>query len=651
MKLKDNRLFLRLLTFFAIGVTINILLVGYISILAAYLETYKIRGLGIILDSISQNPLGTLKNTILGTGNTTVMQTANDIYLDIKLQGIAWIVYTFYSYKIIFKKSKRINTIDASDLGHFGKSKLAKPKEIKERFLSTNKGMIVGTHENKICVQEINPDNNQMTLVYGGSGSGKTSGYSIPNVLHISKTLGESFIITDPKADIYNATVRHLQSLGYRVYRINLLDFLKSDRYNPIDYVTTGTEALTLAETLIKNTGRSSSDPFWENAEKSLFASLILYIKETRPKEEHHFGNVLNLALKIGHDQELAEQLFAKLPEDSVAKKLYQIFALAPSDTRNSILLGFAIRLRIWTEVEICKLTAKSDFHIRELGQRKTAVFIMTRDEESTFDVITAMFIDQAFQELTKEARTKGGHLNVPVRMVLDEVANIAPISDLERRVAVMRARGVRIHLIFQGIQQFKNRYGEGIAAEISDSCDNKIILQANDNSTAIPISEMLGNTTILTNSVSQNQNNHGTSIGESYSTQGMALMRPEDILQKDKRKLILIQPGKKSVILDKCFYFEQEEWKNLKEINWAKDDPDRQDEPLHVFRPNSILEPRPQNKVPEQTEQTIEREKPKSKQPKLEQPEEPKQLEQENPKKQTRKREKEPVQIDLFSR
>lgn len=247
--------------------------------------------------------------------------------------------------------------------------------------------------------------------------------------------------------------------------------------------------------------------------------------------------------------------------------------------------------MQLWAIKEIQQLTGSSDFTLKDLGKKKMALFILTRDEESTFDLITAIVVDQVFQELVKEARTRPNHrLDVPVRLILDEIANIAPINDLQKRVSVMRSRGVYINLIFQGMQQFKNRYGEGIVAEISDSCDNLIVLQANDSSTAVPVSKMLGSTTILTNSISQSQNDRGSSNGLNYSMTGMDLMRPEDVRNKDDRKLILIQKGQPPAFLDKFFFFEQKKWQNIKQTNWA-DEPNRKSQEIINIVPDPVID------------------------------------------------------------
>lgn len=591
MKLKDNRWIIRVGMFISLGFAFNLLILGYLILLVGYMKINKIEGLSILLETLTKTPLAPFKTLIWGTGGDEATQSAHTLYTNIKVQGGYWLVYTVFFSKMLFGKSKRFSKIDASKHGIHGKARWATNKEVKQRFQQSDKGIIVGGVNGKPCVQELTHQNNQMVIVYGGSGSGKSSGYSIPNILHISETMGDSFVVTDPKGDIYNATVPHLKALGYEVVRVNLLDFLKSDRYNPLHYVNSGTEAITLVNTIMKNTGEEKKSDFWEKAERSLYAALILYLKEARPIEEQHLSNVLKLGLQIGKDPEYLDSLFEGLPDDSEAKTFYRIFSLSEDKTRSGILVGFGVRLQLWAIKEIQQLTGSSDFTLKDLGKKKMALFILTRDEESTFDLITAIVVDQVFQELVKEARTRPNHrLDVPVRLILDEIANIAPINDLQKRVSVMRSRGVYINLIFQGMQQFKNRYGEGIVAEISDSCDNLIVLQANDSSTAVPVSKMLGSTTILTNSVSQSQNDRGSSNGLNYSMTGMDLMRPEDVRNKDDRKLILIQKGQPPAFLDKYFFFEQKKWENIKQTNWA-DEPNRKFQEVINIAPKPVIE------------------------------------------------------------
>src|SRR5690606_33656566 len=212
--------------------------------------------------------------------------------------------------------------------------------------------------------------------------------------------------------------------------------------------------------------------------------ALILYVKEVCPPEEQHLTSVLEVGLSIGDNPEAMDALFEKLPRQSAARMAYRIFDQSEDRTRSSILTGFGNRLRLWAEPEIQRLTAKTDIDLEQLGEpgRKIALYILTPSYDSTFDMIPAMVVDQAFQQLYRKAeRMPGNRLATPVRLFLDELANIAPISELRRKVATMRGYGISAFLIFQSKSQFENRYGKEVAAEIIDSCDTRLLLGTND--------------------------------------------------------------------------------------------------------------------------------------------------------------------------
>ena len=554
--------------FATVGSFINVTVVGGVSYVLALFPENGMKAPQVALELFKEQPYQTLK--LLFDPNHPV----NDFYTSPELQITFWLTFLFLAVKKP-KGNKNLTMEDASEYGSHGTSRWE--KDIKR--LRKKEGMIVGAEKRlfslKPLIQPVDGNNNHMTLVYGGAGSGKTAGFSIPNILHISETLGESFVITDPKGDIYKATRNHLVDNGYNVIIVNLVDMTRSAHYNPMDYITKESDSMSLATTIMKNTSGSDKpkDSMWEQAEHALLSSLIQYLKECRPKEEQHIKNVLHIGNSIRKDPKKLDQLFNDLPDESAAKHLYNIFANSEDKTRSGILIGFASRLRLWALNDVSQLTATSDFDVNDLGEKKTALFIITPDADSTFDMITAMLIDQVFQELIRQANEREEKkLKVPVRMILDEVANIAPISDLKRRVAVMRSRGVRISLLFQGVQQFKNAYGEGTAAEISDSCDNMIVMAANDSSTSVPISKKLGSKTIKISSESHSGNKSGSSSGINYSFTGRALKTPDEIETMPKEKCILFQKGHYPSYVNKYFYFKNKDWKDLEEYDWTLD-------------------------------------------------------------------------------
>lgn len=595
--------FKRILLLILLGVVLDLLLVGSIAHIIVFYQEYKVEAPQYLFQFLKDSPI----DAVISLFQTDSPQNSAAFYFMNKVtQALYWTVLLFFIIRSMFNRRREFSKEQAHKYGSHGTARWASDKEIKHLY--NDKGMIVGEYRKKALIQPVKDNNNHMTLVYGGSGSGKTAGYSIPNILHISKNLGESFVITDPKGDIYKATHNHLEQQGYDVITVNLIDMTRSQRYNPMDYIDKGNDSMSLATTIIKNTSGEGkpNDPMWQEAENALYSALFQYLKEERPADEHNFRNVLHLGNLIRKREKDIEKLFDDLPDNSTAKHLYNIFANAEDKVRSGVLIGFATRLKLWALEDVAQLTAKSDFNINQLGQKKTALFILTPDGESTFDMITAMLIDQIFQELIKQAGSnQSKRLNIPVRMILDEVANIAPISDLKKRVAVMRSRGVRITLMFQGIQQFKNRYGEGAAAEISDSCDNIIVMAANDSSSSIPISKKIGDTTLMISSQSQSTNDRGSSAGENYSFTGRALITPDELENMPLNKCILFQKGRYPAYINKYFYFKHD-W-DIKEHDWANDSI-RPYESLVLYTPPKA-QPKAKGLESEETEEPTEEE------------------------------------------
>jgi len=584
------------------GVIINLLSIGLIAYFLPFTKEYKLSGANEAINYVLLNPWEAISVLFKGS-ETAILSEVHNIYMNGTIQGIFWTIVAFFLLRSILKRRKKFDKEDAHEYGSHGSARWATNQEIKSRFHQTDQGMIVGAHKGKACIQPLDRSNNHMTVTYGGSGSGKTAGYIIPNIFHIAETLQESFVLTDPKGEIYNTTADYLRKQGYNIISINLLDLLYSHCYNPLDYIYSGLEAQALAKTIINNTSVGSKDrgDMWERAELSLLSAIIQYIKETRPKEEQHLTSVLEMGTSFGDNPKKIDEVFNELPKTSTARQLYRIFNLSEDRTRSGILIGFGVRLQLWAEPSIQKLTATSDFDLNDLGKKKTALYILTPDGESTFDMITALMIDQAFQELIKQAnKNENEQLGVPVRMLLDELANIAPINDLQRRITAVRSRGVRVSLILQGVRQFENRYGKGVADEILDSADNQLLLAANHEATSRYFANKLGQTTIMISSQSETETRKGGSSGKNYNFTGKPLMNFTEIENKPDDDLILIQKGNKApVYLKKYLYDKVNRW-DYQKIHWSKEQPKAKEMPP-VFRPENMQEPQELIQEPQQ--------------------------------------------------
>lgn len=519
------------------------------------------------------------------TKNVNAYEILHMIFSDLKIQGFFWLFYFCLMYLGLSNK-KSLEKRDASEYGSHGSQRWATDQEIKSALLKNKNGFIVGEFKKKLAVHSLDSNLNNNICAFGGSGSGKSAGFSIPNILYNAMEVGESMVITDPKGELYNTTVPTLRQNGYDILVFNLLNPKKSMRYNSLDFVDNIEDAMSLAEMIIANSGGMSKDPMWTNAEIAYFAALMMYLKETRPKEEQHVKSILQFGTRIGSDEELLDEIFFSLPEDSEALEMYHIFRNAKDKTRAGILIGFGVRLKLWVSRNIAELTSKSDFDINQLGQKKTALFILTPDSDTTYDLLPALLIDQMFNQLYKQAgRNDSLKLNVSVRCILDELANIARINGFERKVSTMRSRGISVVPIFQSITQFKNRYNDDKWSEILSSTDTIAFLGTNDKETAKYFSEKLGNTTLLINSMSEGYNR--TSM--SHNFMGRPLMTPDEIERMREDQIIIFQRGKNPMLIKKHMYYKQKKWAKLQKTNWNDDIKDREHSDLVVFKPFTI--------------------------------------------------------------
>lgn len=387
-----------------------------------------------------------------------------------------------------------------------------------------------------------------------------------------------------------------MRKKGYEVLVFNLLTgehnagMRKSLRYNPLDYVHTTEQAVQLANTIITNTeGENSggSDPFWEKAEKAYLSALILYVKERCPKEEQHLRSVYNLGVIAGGKKKVISTLFEELPLDSEARVLFEVFKSCKSDsTRTSIIMGLGARLQHWASMGVAQLTGASDFDLRDLGRKKVALFIMMPDYDTTYNLLPSLLISQAFQELYAQAGARDDLcLEVPVRFLIDEMANIAPINDLEQKITTMRSRGISLVCIFQDLDQLEQGYEKW--RTILASCDTICFLGSNEYKTNEYFSSKLGQTTFLISSKNMQENELGMKKeGQSVNFINRPLMTPDELQRLDRDKLVVFQAGRYPMLLDKLYYFKVPGWKDIPKVNWVDDLPEREDISLPMLDP-----------------------------------------------------------------
>ena len=435
---------------------------------------------------------------------------------------------------------------------------------------------------------------NKNVLVVGGSGSGKTRFFVKPNLMQMHS----SYLVSDPKGTLLlecgkllergspklgedGKPVRKNGKLVYEPYRIkvlNTINFKKSMKYNPFAYLRDEKDILKLVNTLIANTkgsGEKSGEDFWVKAERLLYCALIGYIHYEAPDAERNFTTLLEMinASEAREDDSefqspvdlMFERLEEKVPEHFAVKQ-YKKFLLSAGKTRSSILISCGARLAPFDIRELRELMESDELELDTLGDRKTALFIITSDTDPTFDFVTAMIVSQLFNLLcTKADDEYGGRLPVHVRCLLDEVANIT-IPNLERLISVLRSREISACLVVQAQSQLKAIYKEH-ADTIIGNCDTTLFLGGKEKTTLKEISEVLGKETIDSFNTSENRG-RDVSHGLNYQKLGKELMSQDEIAVMDGGKCILQLRGVRPFFSDKYDITKHPKYKYLSDYD-----------------------------------------------------------------------------------
>ena len=435
---------------------------------------------------------------------------------------------------------------------------------------------------------------NKNVLVVGGSGSGKTRFFVKPNLMQMHS----SYLVSDPKGTLLlecgkllergspklgedGKPVRKNGKLVYEPYRIkvlNTINFKKSMKYNPFAYLRDEKDILKLVNTLIANTkgsGEKSGEDFWVKAERLLYCALIGYIHYEAPDAERNFTTLLEMinASEAREDdsefQSPVDLMFERLEEkdpEHFAVKQYKKFLLSAGKTRSSILISCGARLAPFDIRELRELMESDELELDTLGDRKTALFIITSDTDPTFDFVTAMIVSQLFNLLcTKADDEYGGWLPVHVRCLLDEVANIT-IPNLERLISVLRSREISACLVVQAQSQLKAIYKEH-ADTIIGNCDTTLFLGGKEKTTLKEISEVLGKETIDSFNTSENRG-RDVSHGLNYQKLGKELMSQDEIAVMDGGKCILQLRGVRPFFSDKYDITKHPKYKYLSDYD-----------------------------------------------------------------------------------
>ena len=399
---------------------------------------------------------------------------------------------------------------------------------------------------------------NKNVLIVGGSGSGKTRFWIKPNLLQMHS----SYVLTDPKGttilEVGNAFVQK----GYRIKVFNTINFKKSMHYNPLAYVHSEKDILKLVTALMTNTKGEGQggDPFWDKAERLLLVALIAYLYEEAPTEEQNFATLLEMlnTMQVSEEDEsyqnpvdlLFEQLEKRKP-NSFAGRQYRLYKLAAGKTAKSILISCGARLAPFDIQELREITAYDELELDTLGDRKTVLFLIMSDTDSTFNFLISMVYTQLFNLLCDKADdVYGGRLPIHVRCLIDECANIGQIPNLEKLAATIRSREISACLVLQARSQLKALYKDN-ADTIIGNMDSQIFLGGSEPSTLKELSEMLGKETIDQYNTSDTRGN-SPSYGTTYQKLGHELMSRDELAVLDGGKCILQLRGVRPFLSDK---------------------------------------------------------------------------------------------------
>lgn len=424
--------------------------------------------------------------------------------------------------------------------------KYADPKYFENKLLSQNVRIGLDGKKHR---------RNLNTIIIGGSGAGKTRFYGKPNIMQCNT----SFVTLDPKGEILRDTGYLLEKEGYVIKVMDLINMNKSHCYNPFEYIHDDKDVLKLITNLIRNTtpkGSQTNDPFWEKSETALLEGLCLFLLHEAPKEEQNFTMVMEMiaAADVREDDEFyispLDRLFNDLQREkpnSLAVKQYNIYKQAAGKTAKSILISVGVRLAAFNLESIASITSTDELELEKVGERKTAIFAVIPDNDSTFNFLVGMLYTQLFQTLYYQADiVHGGELPVPVHFLMDEFANVALPDEFDKLLSTMRSRQIFVSIIIQNLAQIKALYKDAWES-IVGNCDELYYLGGNEQSTHKFISEYLGKETLDTNTYGKSSGKSG-SHSTNYQQVGRELLTADEVRLLDNDYALLFIRGERPI-------------------------------------------------------------------------------------------------------
>lgn len=470
--------------------------------------------------------------------------------------------------------------------------------------LRKHRGVVLGMLDNKaVCVPE-NPHINGNLAVYGSSGSMKTRSFCMNRILQ-APVRGESLIISDPKSELYEKSSEYLRDQGYCVKVFNLVNPENSDSWNCLSEVE-GQELMAqlFVDVIIKNTiNNGKGDHFWDSCEMNLLKALVLYVDQSYAEQNRNIGEVYRL-LTLSGESDL-DSLFENLPPTHPAKAPYSLYQQASDTVRSGVIIGLGSRLQVFQSELIKKITTRDEIDLELPGQERCAYFLVTSDQDSTFDFLASLFLSFCFIKLVRYAdkNCEGGKLPVPVHVLGEELTACGTIPDLSRRLSVIRSRNISMSCVFQNLAGLQNRYPLNLWQEILGNCDAQLFLGCTDELTAEFISSRTGLASVSVSSKSKQLgtwriSNYTPEYRETSGVGKRPVLTPDEVLRLPIKQALVIIRGQKVLKVDKMDYSKHPEASKLRSCKASAHIPEWRRLEQEQPKP-SAAQPKPQAPAP----------------------------------------------------
>ena len=470
--------------------------------------------------------------------------------------------------------------------------------------LRKHKGVVLGMLDNKaVCIPE-NPHINGNLAVYGSSGSMKTRSFCMNRILEAA-VRGESLIISDPKSELYEKSSEYLRDQGYCVKVFNLVNPENSDSWNCLSEVE-GQELMAqlFVDVIIKNTiNNGKGDHFWDSCEMNLLKALVLYVDQSYAEQNRNIGEVYRL-LTLSGESDL-DSLFENLPPTHPAKAPYSLYKQASDTVRSGVIIGLGSRLQVFQSELIKKITTRDEIDLELPGQERCAYFLVTSDQDSTFDFLASLFLSFCFIKLVRYAdkNCEGGKLPVPVHVLGEELTACGTIPDLSRRLSVIRSRNISMSCVFQNLAGLQNRYPLNLWQEILGNCDAQLFLGCTDELTAEFISSRTGLASVSVSSKSKQLgtwriSNYTPEYRETSGVGKRPVLTPDEVLRLPITQALVIIRGQKVLKVNKLDYSKHPESSKLRSCKASAHIPEWRRLEQEQPKP-SAAQPKPQAPAP----------------------------------------------------